>query len=202
MKNLIKYISLFIITLCISSFNASADALSDTQKGNEAFLARDYAEAIKWYRLAADHGGAFAQYNLALKYDYGEGVPRDYAESVKWYHLAADQGVARAQYILGAKYDNGAGVPQDDVEAAKWYRLAADQGESISQYQLGLMYEEGTGVPQDDVMAYMWWNLAAAQGNAVAKGNKERVEKKMTRQQIAEGQRLSREWFNAHQQDE
>jgi hypothetical protein len=41
--------------------------------------------------------------------------------------------------------------------------------------------------------------LAAAQGHRGSKRIKKRVEKKMTKQQIAEGQRLSREWFNEHQ---
>ena len=96
-------------------------------------------------------------------------------------------------------YAKGTGVPQDDVEAVKWYRLAADQGFANAQLNLGLMYAKGTGVPQDDVEAYKWWNLAADQGNTKARGNKEIIEKSMTKQQIAEGQRLSREWFNKHQ---
>ena len=54
---------------------------------------QDYAEAVKWYRLAAEQGDADAQYNLGLMYDNGNGVPQDYKEAVKWYRLAAEQGV-------------------------------------------------------------------------------------------------------------
>ena len=122
MKNLFKYISLFIVTLVMSSATASADY----QEGLDAYDAGDYATAMKEWRPLAEQGNANAQYNL------------------------------------GVMYANGNGVPQDDVEAVKWYRLAADQGD------------------------------------ADARGNKEIVEKKMTKQQIAEGQRLSREWFNEH----
>ena len=96
-------------------------------------------------------------------------------------------------------YIDGRGVPQDHAEAAKWHRLAAEQGYVHAQFWLGIMYNEGHVVPQDDVMAYMWLNLATAQGNESARTIKEIIEKKMTRQQIAEGQRLSREWFNEHQ---
>ena len=39
---------------------------------------QDYAEAIKWYRKAAEQGYASAQYNLGIMYDDGEGVPQDY----------------------------------------------------------------------------------------------------------------------------
>ena len=48
------------------------------------------------------------------------------------------------------------------------------------------------------MLAYMWWNLAAAQGNETAQMNKDRLEQSMTREQIAEAQRLSREWLEAH----
>ena len=56
------------------------------------------------------------------------------------------------------------------------------------------MYGEGKGVPQDYVRAHMWWNLAAAKGNAVAVKNRDKVAAKMTSTQIAEAQKLAREW--------
>ena len=48
------------------------------------------------------------------------------------------------------------------------------------------------------VLAYMWWNLAEAQGHEAAQGNKDIAESRMTREQIAEAQRLTREWLAAH----
>ena len=51
------------------------------------------------------------------------------------------------------------------------------------------------------VLAYMWWNLSAAQGDQGAQSNKEIAERQMTREQIAEAQRLSREWIETHPQD-
>ena len=80
----------------------------------------------------------------------------------------------------------------------RWYRLAADQGIARAQNSLGLMYAQGFGVPEDIVLAYMWSNLAAAQGNEGAQENKDRIEQQMTREQIGEAQRLSREWIEAH----
>ena len=49
----------------------------------------------------------------------------------------------------------------------------------------------------DNVLAYMWYNLAAAQENR-ARLSKDMLEEQMTRAQIAEAQRLSREWIEAH----
>jgi len=60
------------------------------------------------------------------------------------------------------------------------------------------MYVLGEGVPQDDVLAYMWFNLSAAQGDEYAQDNKEIIVPRMTREQIAEAQRMSREWMEAH----
>ncbi len=103
-------------------------------------------------------------------------------------------GVCDAQCILGDMYDLGEGVPQDDVEAVKWYRKAAEQGHAEAQHNLGIMYDLGKGVPEDKVLAYMWRNISAASGHEKAKKSKEIVSRKMTQEQIAEAQKLSREW--------
>ncbi|MGH6953553.1 MAG: tetratricopeptide repeat protein, partial [Alphaproteobacteria bacterium] len=88
---------------------------------------QDYAEAMKWYRKAADQGDAPAQNNLGFMYDSGWGVPQDYAEAAKWYRKAADQGIAIAQLNLGVSYELGDGGPRDYVEAHKWFNLAASR---------------------------------------------------------------------------
>jgi len=146
----------------------------------------------------AEQGDADAQYFLGFMYANGDGVPEDDTEAVRWYRLAAEQGRAAAQYEVGYMYANGDGVPEDDTEAAHWYRLAAEQGNGMAQIQLGLMYEDGKGVPEDSVLAYMWYNLAAAQATFGGAEGKDRLEQQMTREQIAEAQRLSREWIAAH----
>ena len=63
-------------------------------------MAQDYAEAVKWYRKAAEQGIAEAQYNLGVMYANGEGVPRDQAKAVEWLQKAAKQGLAKAQEAL------------------------------------------------------------------------------------------------------
>ena len=52
----------------------------------------NYAEAVKWYRLAADQGHAEAQVNLGLMYAKGQGVPQDYVSAHMWFNLSAAQG--------------------------------------------------------------------------------------------------------------
>ena len=157
-------------------------------------VTQNYREAVKRYRKAAEQGVAAAQYNLGVRYDQGQGVTQNYKEAVKWYTKAANQGFAFAQAKLGFMYDQGRGVTQNYKEAVKWYTKAANQGFANAQSDLGGMYGNGQGVVQDYVMAHMWWNLAASNGNAIAIKNRNIVEKRMTIAQIAEAQRLAREW--------
>ena len=54
-------------------------------------MPQDAAEAVRWYRLAADQGHASAQYNLGLMYGDGQGVPQDNVEAHMWFNLAASR---------------------------------------------------------------------------------------------------------------
>lgn len=47
---------------------------------------------------------------------------------------------------------------------------------------------------RDYVPAHIWYNLAAAQGDEVAAQFRDDLAEQMTRDQIAEAQRLAREW--------
>ena len=118
----------------------------------------------------------------------------DYETALKEWQLLAEQGDGDAQYYLGAMYHEGQGVPQDDQEAVKWYRLAAEQGDAKAQFNLGVMYANGQGVPQDYVLGYMWGHLAVSQGVENAMKQRDIIARFMTPQQIAEAQRLAREW--------
>jgi TPR repeat protein len=107
---------------------------------------------------------------------------------------SAEQGNAKAQFQIGLMYEMSLSVPREYAEAASWYRKAAEQGLMGSQFRLGLMYEEGKGVLQDYVSAHMWFNLAAAQGHSAAHEMRNGVARLMTPDQIAEAQRMAREW--------
>ncbi len=161
---------------------------------------QDHERALKWYRLAADQGYAAAQNNLGIRYSNGWGVPKDEAQAVAWFRRAAEQGEFRAQVNLANRYYQGRGVRQNYDEAAEWYRLAAEQGVASAQSYLGFMCSIGQGVPQDYVEAYMWLNLAASghsAGNEVrewAVRTRDSLAARMTPSQIAQAQRLTREW--------
>lgn len=48
---------------------------------DKAESAKWYAQAMKWYRKAAEEGNAYAQYKLGEMYNFGRGVPENYAEA-------------------------------------------------------------------------------------------------------------------------
>jgi len=118
----------------------------------------------------------------------------DYATTLRLSRPLAEQGDAMSQLGLGFLYFSGKGVGRDYVEAAKWYRRAADQGNGSGQESLGRMYASGLGVRQDYVTAYQWFNLAAANGDGAAMASRDEIATRMTPAQIAEAQKLSREW--------
>ena len=91
-------------------------------------VARDDAEAVRWFRKAAEQGDATAQNDLGKAYATGEGAARDQGQAARWFRKAADQGEATAQGRLGVMYLAGVGVPQDYVQAYMWLNLSAAQG--------------------------------------------------------------------------
>ena len=97
--------------------------------------------------------------------------------------------------VAGPYEDGVAAYGKDDYATAiRLLRPFADKGNAGAQLVLGFMYELGQGVPQDYVQAHKWWNLAAAKGDADAVKNRDIVAAKMTPAQIAEAQKLAREW--------
>ncbi len=159
---------------------------------------KDEKEGLRWYRLAAEQGNASAQSSLGGMYYEGHGVQKDDKEAARWFRLAAEQGdpdaSRAAQFNLGKMYYLGDGVQRDYVESARWLHLAAEQGLPDAQVALGMSYDLGKDVPQDYVQAYMWFNLAGASGNATGIESRDVDLSRMTPDQIAEGQRLAREW--------
>jgi TPR repeat protein len=141
------------------------------QLGIKAHDEQNYAEAVKWFRKAAEQGQSEAQYNLGWCYYDGLGVEQSYSEAVKWVRKAAEQGHTYAQNSLGFYYHNGLGVEQSYYEATKWFRKAAEQGHANAQCNLGLCYDSGQGVEQSYSEAAKWFRKAAEQGDANAQCN-------------------------------
>lgn len=189
----------------------------------ERGVARDIDSSAKWYRKASDQGHSQAQVELGLFYFVGAGVQRDpkegflllrksadqnnpkaqwalhvhsedKQEKLHWLIKAAESGERYAQLYLADQYREGKDVPQDFEKALKWYQKASDQGLDKAQIQLSNMYENGLGVSTNLVLAYMWANIASASGDENAIKQRDKLLNILSRDQIAEAQKLSREW--------
>jgi TPR repeat protein len=136
--------------------------------------------------------GPFEDGQIAYRRDY-------YAEALRLWGNLTD---ARAQFSIGQMYYIGQGVLRDNAKADAWFLKAADQGFAYAQFDLGAAYEDGRlGVPQDYALAHMWFNLASSPAtNAdadlrqMAVNSRDKVTAKMTPDQVAQAQRMAREW--------
>ena len=188
--------------LAVGLMLAGPVSAQDYDKGLAAWQTDDYATAFQEWRPLAEQGLASAQHSIGFMYASGYGRLKDYTEAAKWYRLAAEQGFARAQNSLGYMYKGGRGVLQDYSEAVKWYRLAAEQGNAGAQNNLGEMYDHGKGVRKDAVLAHMWFNISVTNGDSFfALEYRDEIEKRMTREQIADAQALARRCMESNYQD-
>ena len=151
--------------------DASLSPESCNATGDEYYFKKDYANAVRWYRGAADRGYAEAQFNLGICYANGYGVAKNDTTASAWYRKAAEQGHVDSQHNLAVRYENGRGLPKDYDQAVYWYRKAAEQGSLKSMTGLGYCYSHGQGVTKDLEEAIRWYRKAAEQGHATAQFN-------------------------------
>ncbi len=126
---------------------------------------KNYQQAAKWYKKAANQDYDKAQYNLALMYRDGDGVSKNYKKSIKWFKKSANQGHAGAQSSLGFAYRWGnRGVDKDYSKALYWTKKAAKQDDVIAQNNLAVAYENGVGIVKDYKESIIWY-LKAVDGD-------------------------------------
>ena len=179
---------LSIMCLTISACAYFEEPPSTSPPGDE------YEELAKELRKSAEEGNSGAQNELGLLYYEGHGVRQNYGQAKHWFEKAVKQGHAEAQVNLGMLYLLGQGAPQSDQMALFWFRQAAEKENALAFTNLGVMYAQGQGVTKDFIQAHIWYNLAAAHGEKKAFEFRDALATKMTPAQIADAQKLAREW--------
>jgi hypothetical protein len=96
--------------------NANANALG---------VPEDDAEAVKWFRAAADKGYPAAMARIGVAYFAGKGVAQDYVQAAAWFQKAADAGSPDGMRYLAFVYAKGMGVPQSHETALRWSAAVA-----------------------------------------------------------------------------
>ena len=84
-------------------------------------VVQDYAEAVKWYRLAAEQGNAMAQTNLGFMYEYGRGVLQDNILSHMWYNIASANGDKKS-----SEWRDGVAAKMTAADVAKAQAMAEE----------------------------------------------------------------------------
>ena len=132
----------------------------EDRRADKAYLRGDYAKTAKELEGLANLGDPRAQYDLAVLYDNGLGVPQSDAEALRWYTRAADQGDARAQYNLGLMYMNGQGVEPNLVLAYYWVSLSVAHGNANASPARDYLTEKMTHAQIEDANKLVSGRLA------------------------------------------
>lgn len=137
----------------------SGPARAGFDEGLAAFYNFDYATALDEWIPLAEAGDSRAQYQLALMYYRGEGLPQDYEKAALWYRRAAERGDVDAQLNLGLMHAQGLGVKQNFFEAFKWFELAAINAPNSEFYNKAYFNRENAASmldPKEIAKAERW----------------------------------------------
>lgn len=132
---------------------------------------RSLVQAVKYYRLGAEHKDANSIYKLGLCYYNGTGVVESYSEAFGLFLQAAEMKHTLAMCSLGSCYEDGLGVAKSPTLAFKYYKLSADAGYAIAQFNAQVCLAGGVGVAADAMEARRYCGLAADQGHVLAQYN-------------------------------
>jgi len=121
------------------------------------------AEAVRWYRRAAEAGEETAMMMLGWHYQNGRAVSQDTAQAIRWYSRAAELGHAQGALRLAQLLAQGHGGAEGQAEANRWYRVAAVAGDPTAMAELG--FRLGRAVEPDPEAAADWLLRARASGD-------------------------------------
>ncbi len=127
--------------------NGSADAqyyLAEMYRFGSSSAEKNFSEALKWYKLAAEGGNHDAMSRLGFMYYRGDGVEKDYNEAYYWFEKDGFRGLS--DFIFADMYFY---VDKAYANAFGLYCSALKQGVEEAGYKIGEMYYYGLGVEQD-----------------------------------------------------
>ena len=139
-------------------------------KGMICLSRDDEAEAIKWFKKAADKGDNNGLNYLGLAYLQGTGgVPLDPVRAFECFNKSAALGNPEAENMLGVCYQNGEGTEPDEEQALFWYQEAVKHNDPNAQNNLANCYKYGwLGLEEDPEKAFKLYKKAAEQDNVDA----------------------------------
>jgi TPR repeat protein len=119
-------------------------------RGNpQAGLEPDYAQALRYYELAAAQGNLHAIETLGLMHGKGLGTEKNSTKSLELMRRAADAGSLTALSQIAYMLYNGEGVEVNKTLALEIYVQAASKGHMESIVNAGILYMSDEGIPPD-----------------------------------------------------
>ncbi len=89
-------------------------------------------------------------------------------------------------------------MARGELSTVEKAELAAQTGAPDALFELGMMYSTGRDVEPDLITAHKWFNLAAMRGNKSALIYRMEIALELSKNDIAEAQKLAREWLRHH----
>lgn len=112
--------------------------------------------ALKYWKMAADHGDTLSQGKVGISYLNGNGLPKDQKLGLKYIELAANAGEIYPQFLTGMCYLNGVGCAKNRYNAGKYLRMAASNNHVEAQVALGkAMYARDVPDPNNECVHWM-----------------------------------------------
>jgi TPR repeat protein len=113
-------------------------------------VAKDEAEAAKFFERGAEQGDPTAMFTLGTWLHTGKGgLAVDKARAFELQLKAAAGGHPHAMYNAGCGYLQGSAGAPDVRKAAEWFLKASDKGVTQATANLGQMLWRGLGVKKD-----------------------------------------------------
>ena len=147
----------------------AASYLAGAYCAGELGLQSDFAQAHKWYGVAAssDAPDPAVLNQLGLLHMRGHGTAMDYARALQLFEAADARGYTNAAANIGFMLLNGGpGLARDLPRSFAFTKKAAEAGDVGGMMNLSLAYAQGAGTPVDMELAARWGARARATPSA------------------------------------
>ncbi|GET58756.1 kinase-like domain-containing protein [Rhizophagus irregularis DAOM 181602=DAOM 197198] len=160
-----------------SNLNISNNDINTINNENCLYCSKPFTnelwckECINSLEKLAENGNREAIFNLAIRYEGGNGTEKNLEKAFYWYKKAAENGDADAMNNLAVCYEYGEGIEKNLEKAFYWYQKAAENGVKEAMFNLAMCCYSGEGTEKNLEKAFSWYQNAAEHGNTSTMNN-------------------------------